>query len=818
MSKIPLAEIHFHTPPFVSSTEGGGYTYKVPHDLNIESVGVRVRVPFGRTTRIGFVTRLFSGEDQPNYKFILDPIDLTPLLTPDLMELTRWMAEYYLCDWGEAIAAAIPAGLKPRRNVKYRLSNVALNEPLIEQETSPAADLWRGLKAQQLSIMQIQKRFPNGNALFQRFKQNSWIESVEVEPKQSIAVFDTVWEWTGIINFADATQKLPSTAQRMKRAVELFSQSDVPLIQRELSKIEKGLGSSMKSLLKRGWITSKRIPRDRRTTAQHGLEETASAPPDLSPTQTEIAQEIHLAIESNSFKSFLLHGVTGSGKTLVYLEAIASALKAGKNVIVMTPEISLTPQLTGRLYRRFGDKVIVTHSRMSSGERQDVWRLTRSGVAKVVVGPRSALFAPIDKLGLIIVDEEHDDSYKQSNPAPRYHGRDAAIYRAMKCDAVVLLGSATPSVTSYYNAKTGRWRLLELPERYGGIKLPDVHVIKWGIGGEDTMLSPALKSRVEQTLNNGEQTILLVNRRAHSSYISCPDCGQVAVCPNCDITLRYHRVGQKLECHYCGYGEKVYDLCPHCRGRRLRFSGIGTQRVEIEMQRLFPSARIARMDYDTTRGAGSHQEILTQFARKEFDILLGTQMVAKGHDFPGVTLVGILAADFEWIYPDFRSLERAFRMLVQAGGRTGRDGKGEVVIQSWSPSHPMLRWVQAHDYKALYDSETTAREQLKYPPFGRLLIITVRGELQDSVIAAVEHVKGQLSQTIQTGTILGPATPSVERLEKQYHRKLMIKFSPQLSSAVKKDKIIIHNVVNLTIKQYNKSKVKIVIDVDPVEG
>ncbi len=833
-----LAEVHFLTPPFSSPLAGqggikggypitGGYTYQVPDHLNIESIGIRVRVPFGRTVRIGFITRLFNELDQslnhsitqlPNYKNIIAPFDLTPLLSADLMELTRWMADYYLCGWGEAIAAAIPTGLKPRRNVKYRLNQVALNEPLIENESSPAGDLWRGLKQQPLSLMQIQRRFPNGKALFQRFRQNNWIESVEVEVKRSATVFDTLWKWTDEISYEEAIEKLPSNAKRMNRAVELLSQSNGSIIQRELSKIEKGLNPAMKSLMKRGWIASKHVPRDRRSIAQLGLQETASSPPQLSERQTEVVQQIQSAIESDTFTPFLLHGVTGSGKTLVYLEAIASALQAGKNVIVMTPEISLTPQLTGRLYRRFGDKVIVTHSGLSQGERQDAWRLIRSGVGKVVVGPRSTLFAPIEKLGLIIIDEEHDDSYKQSNPAPRYNGRDAAIYRAMKCDAVVLLGSATPSVTSYHNGLTGRWQLLELPERYGDVKLPDVRVIKWGIGGEGTMLSPPLKSRVEQTLENGEQTILLVNRRAFSSFIKCPDCGEVAMCPNCDITLRYHRVGQKLECHYCGYGERVYDLCPHCKGQRLRFSGIGTQRVEREMQRLFPDARIARMDWDTTRRAGSHQEILSQFARKEYDILLGTQMVAKGHDFPGVTLVGILAADFEWILPDFRSIERAFRLLVQASGRTGRDGKGEVVIQSFSPSHPMLRWVQAHDYRALYDSEVTAREMLKYPPFGRLVIVTVRDEHQDSVIAAAEHVKDQLSQVIQTGTILGPATPPVERVEGQYRRKLMIKFPSHVNSAVRKDKTTIRNVVNQAVKLYNRKKVKIVVDVDPVEG
>ena len=828
-----IAEVHFLTPPFSASENGEGYSYLVPDDMSIDSVGIRVRVPFGNHIRIGFVTRLhpleggLSVRSSPtqsglkvrppgSIKQILAPLDPTPLLSPDLIELTRWIADYYLCEWGEVIAAAVPTGLKPRRNVKYRLAQPALSDPVISDESSPAAELWRALKRQPLSSLQIQRRFPNGSALFGSFNRKGWLEAIEVEPKRKLGVYDTLWSWTGEISYEDATAKLPSNSTRLRCAVELLSQADGAITQPMLSKIESGLATAMRSLTKKGWVKAEQVPRDRRSMAQQGLEETASAPIQLSPLQLHLVHLVHCAIGEGAYKTFLLHGVTGSGKTLVYLEVIEAALKAGKSVIVMTPEISLTPQLTGRLYRRFGEQVIVTHSGLSTGERQDAWRMIRSGAVKVVVGPRSTLFAPVKNLGLVIVDEEHDDSYKQSDPAPRYNGRDAAIYRARLSDAVVLLGSATPSVTSYYNSERERWQLLELPERYGNVKLPDVRVVKWGIG-DSAMFSPPLEQRLEATLAAGEQAIILVNRRAFANYISCPDCGQVASCPNCDISLRYHKIGQKIECHYCGYVERVYDLCPNCRGRRLRFSGIGTQRVEKELQRIFPQSRIARMDLDTTRTAGAHQEILSRFARKESDILLGTQMVAKGHDFPDVTLVGVLAADFEWIYPDFRSIERAFRLLVQAAGRTGRDGRGEVVIQSWNPAHPMLRWVQAHDYKPLYASEIASRQGLHYPPFGRLITVVVRGEHQDSVAAAADRLREVLLCRLCSSTVLGPATPSVERLDGQYRRKLLIKLPANVTESVRSDKSAIRKAVAQTMKHCRKSKVRVVVDVDPVE-
>ncbi len=348
--------------------------------------------------------------------------------------------------------------------------------------------------------------------------------------------------------------------------------------------------------------------------------------------------------------------------------------------------------------------------------------------------------------------------------------------------------------------------------------MPAVRVVKWGVGGEGSMFSPQLAKRIEERLARDEQVILLLNRRAFSTCIRCPDCGATARCPNCDITLRYHRVGLKLECHYCGHVEKAFDLCPECRGHRLSYSGVGTQRVEKELERLFPEAKLSRMDLDTTRSQGAHQDILTRFARREFNILLGTKMVAKGHDFPGVTLVGVLGADFEWLRPDFRAIEKAFRLLVQASGRTGRTGPGEVLIQSWEPTHPMLRWVQQHDYKQLYLSEIKSRAGLSYPPFGRLIALWVIGPRLETVVEAAAVMRELLSEVLETATVLGPAPPPVERVENLYRRKLLVKLPARFDTKVRADKSAVGQVVDRLRGRFQRSRLRFVVDVDPVEA
>ncbi|MDP8240301.1 MAG: primosomal protein N' [Candidatus Hatepunaea meridiana] len=808
---INLAEINFADTPF------GGYNYRVPSNTSAYKVGIRVIVSFGSRRRIGIITRIYKGDDDPRLKDILEPIDQSPLIPDDVIKLTRWIADYYVCEWGEALNAAIPSGLKPTGQEKYKLSELGLSEPLIAEESGPAADLWRALRKVPLSVGQIRRRFPNGSGLLDKFRRRGWVELTELEPRRSIHTMTVKYSWTGEVSYDEARETLPEKAHKLRKAVDLLDAANGQITQKELSRIQTGFGAIMRNLLKKGWVIQNTVPVGVLSSAQEGLEETADGVAELTPRQAEIVVKVRAALKTGKFESFLLHGITGSGKTLVYLEIIAEALALGKGSIVMVPEISLTPQLTGRVRRRFGDNVIVTHSRLSPTERRDVWANVRSGKARIVIGPRSVLFAPMRELGLIVIDEEHDDSYCQSEPAPRYNGRNAALYRARLCGAVALLGSATPDVCSYNNALDKRYRLVELPERYGKGDVPDIWVVKWSSEAKAGILSPQLKSRLQQRLESKEQTILLVNRRGFSTIIKCPDCGDVANCPNCDITLRYHRVGQKLACHYCGYEQTVIDVCPKCQGKRLVYSGLGTQRAQRELEATFPDARIERMDLDTTRRLGAHQEILSRFARREFDVLLGTQMVAKGHDFPGVTLVGILLADLEWLKPDFRSVEKAFRMLTQASGRTGRAGKGEVVIQAWDPTHPMLRWVQGHNYHKMFEAEVVSRKELGYPPFGDLIRILVRCPDQKTVIEAAKSLKEALTNQLTGCVILGPAPPPVEKVEKHYRRGILLKLPKRNIAVTRRVKKVLREVLPEFRNRYKRAEVRFIVNVDPVE-
>ncbi len=809
IDEINLAEVHFADQPT------GGYTYKIPDGMTGFEAGIRVRVPFSSRRRIGIITRIFTGSDSSQLRDVLEPVDHFPLIPQDILELTRWIADYYMCDWGEAITAAIPAGLKPTGKAKYKLSENGGGEPFIRDEIGPAADLWRGLKKAPLTRGQIQRRFSQGLNLLDRFIRRGWIELVEVEPKRSTPTMIVQWRWTGLMDYEQAIEDLPTNAHKLKKAVRILAEAGGSITQKELGKIQHGLAPMMRNLVKKGWVSQLQVPVTELSQAQAGLEETATGKPVLTPQQAEIVSQVRKSVKSGQYQSFLLHGITGSGKTLVYLDIIAEALALGKGVIVMVPEISLTPQLTGRIRRRFGDDVVVTHSGLSAVERRNVWRMVQQDEVKIVVGPRSVVFAPVQDLGLIVIDEEHDDSYKQSEPAPRYHGRNVALYRAFSSGATVLMGSATPDICSYKNALDGRYRLVELKERYGGGDLPGIWVVTWGSGAKSNCLSPKLEKKLQERLERGEQAILLVNRRGFSTIIRCPDCGEVATCPNCDITLRYHRVGQKLVCHYCGYEQRAVDTCPKCHGHRLNYGGLGTQRLQRELELHFPDARVERMDIDTTHDRGAHQEILSRFARHDFDILIGTQMVAKGHDFPRVTLVGILSADPEWLRPDFRTVEKAYRLLTQASGRTGRAGAGEVVIQAWDPSFPMLRWVQEHNYRKLYDAEIATRKELRYPPFSDLISVLVRGTERDKVNKAAFSLKDKLSAKTSACKILGPAPPSIERIENLYRRILLLKLPRRKLTVAKGVKKILQDAIQEIERSYKD--VKIIVNVDPIE-
>jgi primosomal protein N' (replication factor Y) len=502
-------------------------------------------------------------------------------------------------------------------------------------------------------------------------------------------------------------------------------------------------------------------------TCQSARRDAGHDPRDAGATPQESGGARPSSILHPPSSTFLLHGVTGSGKTEVYLQALAHALEQGHGAIVLVPEISLTPQTVERFKARFSSGklqtlVAVLHSHLSAGERHDEWHKIRQGRARIVIGARSAIFAPVEPLGLIIVDEEHEHTYKQEE-APRYHARDVAIMRGQMENAVVVLGSATPSMESYYNCKKGKYTLLELPERVDDQKMPHVRVVDMRQAAHKEkgipIFSPQLKEAINQRLERKEQTILFLNRRGYSTSLQCPKCGYVAQCPNCSLPLTYHRIDQRLSCHICGHNEKVPAVCPNekCKNPAIRYAGTGTQKVEEALAKLFPTARVKRMDADTMKRKDDYRKVLGDFRAGKTDILVGTQMIAKGLHFPNVTLVGIIYADLALHQPDFRAGERTFQLLTQVAGRAGRgDVEGEVFVQAFSPFHPAIQYARRHDFTGFYDQEIEFREQLKYPPASRVALLTLKGRNEDKVKFSADHLKRELEKKLIRSKVQGP--------------------------------------------------------------
>jgi primosomal protein N' (replication factor Y) len=565
--------------------------------------------------------------------------------------------------------------------------------------------------------------------------------------------------------------------------------------------------------------------------------------PSVSQQVTNVPAEPPSSVFQPSSSKFLLHGVTGSGKTEIYLQAIAHALEQGKGAIVLVPEISLTPQTVERFKARFSSGklqtlVAVLHSHLSAGERHDEWHKIRQGRARIVIGARSAIFAPVEPLGLIIVDEEHEHTYKQEE-APRYHARDVAVMRGQMENAVVVLGSATPSLESFYNCRRGKFTLLELPQRVDDQKMPRVRVVDMRQAKRDgkgpPVFSPQLKEAITQRLERKEQTILFLNRRGYSSSLVCEKCGHVCGCPNCSLALTYHRPEQVLRCHICSYSERVPQVCPNekCKNPGIRYSGLGTQKVEDILGKLFPQARIRRMDADVMKRKDDYRLVLGEFRAGKIDILIGTQMIAKGLHFPNVTLVGIIFADMALHLPDFRAGERTFQLLTQVAGRAGRgDIEGEVFVQAFTPFHPAIQYARRHDFVGFYEQEMEFREQLKYPPAGRVALLTLKGRNEDKVKFSAEHVKRQIESNAQVSTsnvprdetnekagdagrgisdlmIAGPAPAPLLRAENYYRYHIMLR-----TRAMSR---LSHLLAQLTATLILPDDVTLAVDIDPVD-
>ena len=527
----------------------------------------------------------------------------------------------------------------------------------------------------------------------------------------------------------------------------------------------------------------------------------------LTTDQENVVEKV---LENTKFKPYLLHGVTGSGKTEVYMELIEDALNKGKSSIMLVPEISLTPQMVERFQKRFGDNIAALHSALSDGEKYDEWRRIARGEASIVIGARSAIFAPLKNIGMIIIDEEHSDSYKQGDSNPRYSAKDIAMFRGEYHDCPVILGSATPSLEVMARAQKGVYEYLSLPNRVNGKKLPLVRIIDMNeeIKKSKGHFSRNLITSINDKLEKGEQVILLLNRRGYASFVTCKNCGYTFKCPNCDISLTYHKSSNTMRCHYCGYGTKVYDTCPECKEKAISDLGVGTQKIEEELGDIFPDARILRMDFDTTSRKGAHEKMIKSFKNHEYDILLGTQIVAKGLDFSNVTLVGVINADTSLNIPDFRSSENTFSLLSQVAGRSGRSEKsGEVIIQTFNPDHYAISYTKMHDYMGFYNKEMEIRKTLKYPPFYYLCYIKISGKDMEYISKEADKIKRALVRNLLNTNILGPTPSTIFRVNNIYRFGIILKYK-------KEDNL--KDVLNKILEHYKgNNKIRIDIDFNP---
>ncbi len=685
------------------------FTYRIPDPLlGLAREGMRVSVSFGRRHTVGLLTRLSATAPAhvANLKPIESLLDAEPLLTPDLLELGRWIAEYYYCSLGEALFAAIPGGYRKNPKAFLRL-----------------------------------------------------LPGVEEKPEALETLLASVGPLRGVNLKSLSSGKVPLTARTRPLAEAL----------RKEGLGELDFGKELEEESEPEPKQFRKIP-----------------PPTLHPQQEAAFGAIREALNLGVFNTFLLHGVTGSGKTEVYLRSIEETLRLGKQAIVLIPEIALTPQTLDRFLGRFGNQVAVLHSRLSQSERARHWSRMGAGTARVAVGARSALFAPAPRLGLIVVDEEHDSSYKQDD-VPRYHARDAAVKRAQLTGALAVLGSATPSLETVHNAKTGKYQWLRLPERVNQRRLPRVRLVDlkeelMSRGDKERpVLTLALESAIRETLEKGEQAILFLNRRGFHTLVLCAKCGAQVQCPHCSVSVTLHRsasAAKPLLCHYCGWIGPLPKKCAVCKDGEILPVGMGTEKVEEEVKARFPKARVERMDLDTTRKQGSHEGILTRFRERKTDILIGTQMIAKGHDFPGVTLVGVVGADVGLALPDFRAQERVFQLMVQVAGRAGRAEKeGEIYLQTFNPGHPAFQAAVNHDTEGFWETELSLRRPLDYPPFSKLGLVVYRSKEEKKALLAVGKAAEILKQeATQAGVeVWGPAPSPFSKLRGQYRFQILLK-------------------------------------------
>lgn len=801
------------------------FTYSIPAQFeNAVKIGVRVVASFGRRTMTGFVVDIVDqAEKDIEIKPLRDVLDDEPIFDKESLKFYEWVADYYMSSLGEALKNTVPYGTDIESKKKI-VSDTEICAELFakEKKGSLKAKLLGALAEKNVyTIVQLQKIVKKKSiyhALKSLEKEGAVsiideLEDAKVGVKKLKFVklakpADKIFEFIG-----EVESKAPKQAIIL---MDLISRKEEVQLSEVISKTKSSYGT-VSALEKKGFVKifEKEISRYYEEEYSEGKKSFK-----LTAAQLNIINSVSEKITKKKFESFLLHGVTGSGKTQVYIELAKQAIKSGRNVIILVPEISLTPQITTRFFEYLGNTVAVFHSRMSLGERYDTWRGIRDGKFRVVIGPRSALFAPLANIGLIVVDEEHDSSYKQWDLVPRYQARDSAVIKAMYSNCPVVLGSATPSLESMYNAETGKYKLLELPERVDNAKLPIIKLIdikkeKSGRKSE-YVFSKFLLEEINKRVLAKEGVIILQNRRGFSTQIFCEDCGEVVMCDDCAVPMVYHISNNLIQCHYCNTVKTSPKGCPNCGSVKLKYFGTGTQKVEDELEFYFPEIKIERIDSDSINKKGALSRILNDFRKGEVDVLVGTQMVSKGLDFPHVTLVGVISAEATLWMPDFRADERTFQLLTQVSGRAGRSAApGEVIIQTADPTNFVLREVFMNDYQSFYKREMGLRKQHGYPPFSRLALIEFKDENESDARGAAMDLFRQLKRYEKYIEINDPAPAIIPRIKGQFRFHILLKSFKEKDPSGK----ILRQAINESSLEFNKfsrfKKVRILFDIDP---
>jgi primosomal protein N' (replication factor Y) len=797
------------------------YTYAVPIDLvPFVKIGQRVIVQFGKNRFYSAIIKnIHHKKPAVDAKLIETIAEEEAIVTETQLKFWKWMSEYYMCTEGEVMNAALPSGLKLSSETKIRYNDNYEGDfdTLNEEEFL----IVQALRAQQeIKIPQVQDLLKKKNvypSLKTLFNLSIAVSSEEVVEKFKPRT-ETYIKLNEKYEDDEELEKIYADLGRAPKQVELllaFSQLGKKskfIRKNELLALSKSTTAVLAALVKRNVFTEFKMEVSR----LGNLQTTEVDSPELSAEQKTALAEINQHFETKNV--VLLHGVTGSGKTNIYIEKIKEAIAEGKQVLYLLPEIALTAQIINRLRKIFNTQVGIYHSKFNQNERVEIWNKVLHGEYKILIGARSGLFLPFKNLGLVIVDEEHDNSMKQADPAPRYNGRDSSIVLATLFKAKVILGTATPSVETYYNTERGKFGLVKLDKRYGGIEMPEFVVAnikddtKWQrMQGSFTS---TLVNEVSQALSKKEQVILFLNRRGFANYQVCKTCSYVYKCKNCDVSLTYHKFSHQLKCHYCGYFEKMVDKCKSCGAIDLDIVGMGTEKIEDEIAELFPTAKVSRLDYDALKTKHGHAKVIAEFENREVDILVGTQMVTKGLDFDHVSLVGIINADQLIHHPGFRSHERAFQLMMQVAGRAGRKNKkGRVVLQTSDPAHTVIYNVMNSDFKRMYETEIGMRRQFQYPPFARVIEVKLKHTKVQNIEQASLYLANEMRKT-NTGKVLGPAIPFVSKINNYYIREILIKSTVD-SKQLLQTKHALQQVLDKMKTLPDIKSVSVSVDVDP---